>query len=452
MNTPDYFRLSADEIGLLKHVEGAPRAVLNLPTRIDLESEIDEEKILEAMRLAVTRLPFCTIRLHELEDGTFLQYYCKDEPTGLEVVDMSASSDEEFDSYILEMASTTFDNNCNDSQLYNFKLIRTPGGKHTVFFCGYHVIMDTYGVMHVITYFDKVYEALISGKPLPEEGIGIEKHIEQSWEYKNSAKEQRDVEWWCKQFETEPHFSSMNPKGSPEYIEGKNYGHAQTLLQYSACSMPLRIPAETVRRINEAALKLNVSPQLYYMLALRTFLSKNSGSDDVSIATTGARRATLMQKNCGMTLAHMVTWRSIIEGSLVFKDAILKLSVVQKDIYRHIGADMADYVKVVWDRFNVPADSIYKSVVFTYQPYFNVDGVNLKFKANHVNVGITPYPLYLNLMPHDASGDLWADYIYAVGYLDPENLKKFHAFMLKFVNAGVDFPEKTIDELVKETM
>ena len=113
---------------------------------------------------------------------------------------------------------------------------------------------------------------------------------------------------------------------------------------------------------------------------------------------------------------------------------------------------MADYTKVVWERFNVPDASIYKSVVFTYQPYFNVDGTSLKFKANHVNVGITPYPLYLNLMPHDASGDLWADYIYAVGYLQPENLERFHAFMLKFVNAGVDFPEKTISERVKESL
>lgn len=450
MNTPDYFRLSSDEIGLLDHVAGAPRAVLNLPTRIDLESEIDEEKILSAMRLSVTRLPFCTIRLHELEDGTFLQYYCKDEPEGIEVVDMSESTEEEVDSYILKMASTPFDNNCNDSQLYNYKLIRTPGGKHTIFFCGYHVIMDTFGVMHVITYFDKAYDALINGKELPEPGIGIEKHIEQSWEYKKSEKEKKDIAWWCEQFATEPHFASMNPKGSPEYIEGKNYGHAQTLPQFRACSMPRRIPAETVAKINEASLSLNVSPQLYYMLALRTFLAGNSGSNDVTIATTGARRATLMQKNCGMTLAHMVSWRSIIEDDITVKDALLKLSVIQKDLYRHISVDMADYTSVVWKKFNVPEASIYKSVVFTYQPYFNVENTSLKFKATHVNVGITPYPLYLNLMPQDASGDLWADYIYAVGYLMPENLERFHAFMLKFVNSAVDCPEKTIAETTKE--
>ena len=448
-----HFGLSADEIGLLRHVEGAPRAVLNLPVRIDLESEIDEEKILEAMRLTVTRLPFCTIRLHEKEDGTFTQYYCDEEPSGIELVDMTDKNEADIDKYILKMAGSTFDNNCNDSQLYNFKLIRKPDGTHTIFFCGYHIIMDSVGVIQVISYFDKVYSALVNGTELPEKGIGIEKHIEESWKYIGSEKEKRDLEWWAAQFETEPHFSSMNPKGSPEYIEGKNYGKAQTFAQMIAKSMPRRVPCELVHEVNEAALALNVSPQLYFFLALRTFLALNSGCEDVCIATTGARRATLMQKKCGMTLAHMVTWRSFIESETTsFRDALLKLNVTQKDIYRHISVHMADYEKIVKERFNVPYDTIYKSVVFTYQPYVSVENPGLIFKAAHVNVGFTPYPLYMNLMPHDASGDLWADYIYGVGYFLPENIEKFHEFMLEFVKAGMLSPEKTVAELTKQCL
>lgn len=68
------------------------------------------------------------------------------------------------------------------------------------------------------------------------------------------------------------------------------------------------------------------------------------------------------------------------------------------------------------------------------------------------SIAFTPYPLYLNLMPHDASGKLWADYIYAVGYLKPENLKAFHAFMLAFIEKGIDAPDKTINELKAECL
>ena len=55
-------------------------------------------------------------------------------------------------------------------------------------------------------------------------------------------------------------------------------------------------------------------------------------------------------------------------------------------------------------------------------------------------------------MPHDASGDLYADYIYSHNYLDGENLKRFHAFMIRFILAGIDDSGKTLDQLAEECM
>lgn len=452
MTEPKYFKLSADQIGLIKHVKGAPRNVFNLPCRIDLESEIDEKMLVEAMCLSMKRLPYCRLRLHETGNDEILQYYYDGEPENMDIVDMTESTDEEVDAYILKQAGLIFPNNCNDSQLYNFKLIKKSGGKYTIFYCGYHIIMDTFGLMYAITYFDKVYSALKNKTALPPEGMGPEKYIEKSWEYIDSPKFQKDLDWWSTQFETEPHFASMNPKPSPEYVEGKNYGRAQTLLQMMAASMPRKVPKELVQTVNETALKMNVSPMIFYALALRTWMANNSGSDDVTLGTTGARRSTNIFRNCGMTTAHLVTWRSIIGTDTAFADALMKLSIIQKDIFRHIGSNLSDYAAPVFKKYGCPPDGIYRSIVFTYQPYFNVENVDLKFTARHVNTGFTPYPLYLNLMPHDASGDLWADYIYAVGYLKPENLEKFHEFMLSFIEKGIENPKKTINELKAETL
>ena len=452
MSTPNYFRLSRDQVALLIHVERAPRALLNMPVRVDLESEIDEEKALEALRLTVTRLPFCKIRLHELEDGSFEQYYSEEEPSGIELVDMSDKTAEEVDAYILEKAGSPLPNDYNDVQLYEAKLIRTPGGKHTLYFNGYHLIMDSVGLITVIIYFDKVYNALVNGTELPAPGIGPEKHIEKSWEYYESKRWFKDIEWWNAQFATEPHFSSMNPRGSVEYIEGKNYGKAQTFDQLGGKSMPIRIAAETVQIINDAAMKNNMSPQIYFALALRTWLSKMSGSDDVCFDTTGARRSTHVEKECGMTVAHQVTWRSDISRDLSFTDALKQLDISLKDMYRHIGVEMPFYIKPLNEKFALPDGCTYKTVVFTYQPYFTADAVGLKFSANHVDTGFAFYPLYLNLMPHDDSGDLWADYLFSYDYLDEENLKHFHEFMLKFIMAGIQTPDKTIRELTEETI
>lgn len=451
MGAPEYFRLAADQEALFNFVAGYPRVILNMACRVDIESEIDEEKAVEAMKLTVTRLPFCTIRLHEPEPEKFVQYYCDDEPEGFEIVDMSGASEEEIDAYILELAGSPLPNDYDDVQLYDFKLIRAPQGRHIVYFNGFHIIMDSVGLIYVITYFCKVYEALVNGTELPAPGIPVDKLIDQSWEYMASKRAKDDLEWWLGQFATEPHFSSMNPRPSPEYVEGKNYGKDLGEDNIFCESLPKRIPAEFVEKVNAEALKLGVSAQLYYMLALRTWLARNSGYTDVMFDTTGARRATLVQKNGGMTLAHQVQWRSDIPNDCVFRDALLKLNVNQRDIYKHIGI-LEDYLTPSFKRFGTPAGMRYAACVFTYQPYFNSEGLELKFKANHVNIGVTNTPLYLNMMPHDASGDIWADYIYSKGYLDPANLEAFHAFMLRFIENGIADPDKTIAEIAEMSL
>lgn len=452
MNEPKYFRLSSDQIALYFYVYGAPRALLNMPTRVDFEEPIDEEKALEAIKLTVKRLPFCTLRMTEYEKDKFWQYYSDEEPAGIELVDFSDKTDADVDKYLLKKARDPLPNNYNDVQLYDAKLIRRPGGKHTLFFNGYHMIMDSVGLITVITYFFRVYEALVKGTELPAPGIGPEKHIEKSWKYMESKRWQEDVDWWRERFATEPHFSSMNPKPSPEYVEGTNYGLPLRPDQYLCTSMPIRIPAETVNQINAAALERNMSPQIFFALALRTWLSRMSGSEDVCFDTTASRRSALFERDCGMTMAHQITWRSIIPGDTAFNEALKQLDISQKDMYRHVSVDMKDYLGWTNERYGFPKDAIFRSLVFTYQPYFNTEGLDLKFTADHVNTGYAFQSLYLNLMPHDASGDLYADYIYSHNYLDGENLKRFHAFMIKFLLAGIEAPDKTVDQLADECM
>ena len=147
MSEPKYFRLSSDQIALYFYVYGAPRALLNMPTRVDFEEPVDEEKALEAIKLTVKRLPFCTLRMTEYEKDKFWQYYSDEEPAGIELVDFSDKTEEDVDKYLLKKARDPLPNNYNDVQLYDAKLLRRPGGKHTLFFNGYHMIMDSVGLI-----------------------------------------------------------------------------------------------------------------------------------------------------------------------------------------------------------------------------------------------------------------------------------------------------------------
>ena len=253
---------------------------------MDPESYIASGKSMDEVRAAVLaelakdRAPIGNRRMEVTgdEEDKFRQYYSDEAPEGIELIDFSDKTEEDVEEELLDLARSPLPNNYNDVQLYTAKLFRRPSGLDTLFFNGYHMIMDSVGLITVITYFFRVYQALVDGTELPAPGIGPEKHIEQSWKYMESKRWQADIDWWRAKFDKPPVFSSMNPKPSPEYVEGTNYGLPLRPDQYLCTSMPMLIPAETVEQINAAAAANNMSPQIYYALGLRTWLYKMSGS------------------------------------------------------------------------------------------------------------------------------------------------------------------------------
>ena len=66
MSEPVYHELCYQQQCYNKYFEGLPDQFLNLGVRFNIESEIDEEKMLEAVRLTVIRLPYMSARIHKL--------------------------------------------------------------------------------------------------------------------------------------------------------------------------------------------------------------------------------------------------------------------------------------------------------------------------------------------------------------------------------------------------
>jgi len=443
-----YIPLSSGQKGLMDYYGHLPTQFLNLVARLDLESEIDEQLALEAMRLSVLRLPYCRLRLHDDREKGLVQYLSDAEPEGIELLDFSDKSSDWIDNFCVEQAGTAFGNNAKEVQLYYIKLLRVPNGKHIALFRVHHVIVDAYALMYMISYFDKCYAALSGGTELPPEGLDPIIDINKSWEYDNSTREETDIKWWKENLKSELHFTSINGKGNPEFVKGKNYGHELTMLQRMRKTITREIPKVLVDKVNENALKFNVSPQIFYMLALRTYLGIVSDTDDVTIDCTVARRATLVSKKSGMTRANMVWLRSVISPEISFADGIRQLSIIQRETYKHADFLVTSIGEVLKDtEYKAPTGATYKTVLMTYQPYFDIENAHFKFTAQQVTNGVASCPLYLNIMPLDATGSLWAYYQYAVGYTKPESLECFHKFMLCFIESGINSSEETIKAL-----
>ena len=86
----------------------------------------------------------------------------------------------------------------------------------------------------------------------------------------------------------------------------------------------------------------------------------------------------------------------------------------------------------------------------TYQPFFDMGRSELKFRARLLSSGFVPVPLYLLIEPQDTTGDLYADYSYSIGYTKKDGLYHYHDFMLKFLKAAADDPERTLHDLIDQ--
>ena len=98
MEERKYYPLSDEQVGLvlLASVFPAPN-ILYLITRIDFISDIDEERMLEAIRITGDRLPYCRVQLHQQDEQTVVQYLREEAPDPVSVYDLSEGSEEELE-------------------------------------------------------------------------------------------------------------------------------------------------------------------------------------------------------------------------------------------------------------------------------------------------------------------------------------------------------------------
>ncbi len=453
MEERKYYPLSKAQEGLvfLAKVFPSPN-ILYLLCRIDFENGISEERLLEAIRLTGLRLPYCRIRLHDLEDGSTKQYISEDEPEAVKIYDLRESTEKDLDDLILQWQKEPFPNDQRDVQLYRFRLVRLPNGNTALHFVVHHFIMDAFAMMNTIRYLDQVYSALCDGGELPAEGPLPWKLLDEEDAYMGSAREKKDEAWWQAQFETEPKFCSVNGLGGPELVEGKRYGRKQNLDQLRNGLVTCRIPAEFVEKVKDAARERNVSPQVFYMLALRSYLAHTNQSDDVTVVLPVAMRSTCYQKNAGFSVAKSVLIRTRFSKTLPFADALLQVAEVEDGAFRHAKYSSTNVTDYLMERYDVPGDCTYDSVWLTYQPYFELGSSKLRFTARLLPSGFIPTPLYIMIQPQDASGDLYALYDYGLGYTKEESCEQLHAFMLRFLELGVAEPEQSLEELIRRSL
>ncbi|MCQ2478528.1 MAG: condensation domain-containing protein [Clostridia bacterium] len=426
---------------------------MNVAAILDINQEIDEQILLEAIRTAMMRNPSTSVRLHKNVLGKTKMYLSDKEPEGIELLDYSSLSDEDFEKLAEKWAQTSFHRRGIETQLYQIKLIRRKNSKHCFYVNFHHMGFDSYAIMETMRYVCLTYNAMMNNEPLPKVGGSPIAMYQDELNYTGSAAEKADLEYWKNFFDPddEPYFTNLYGKGGKfTQKKGMRSGTCTLPFRNKSAHLNLRIPASVVEKTNKLAELWRVSEQSLHLTALNAYMGMINESDDVTSIVVVARRATLLQKRGGGTLVGSVLVRTKIPRETTSFKAACKISNMRmNESFRHPRQTMFEVNKFANKAYKTASLQGYNGSILCYQPYFNVNDLGMKISFRRLNNGAAPTHLYTTIMQCDDTGDLCVNYEMMAHYYTPDVVEKYHNFMVKFLDAACDNPDKTIAELAK---
>lgn len=434
------------------------KAIVNICTTMHFEEEIDPNLMQQAIYLGICRNKSAFTRIRKV-DKKNLQYFSDASPDKIEVYDYSESTDEELEADIEKWSKTPFPNKSCDTQLYRAKFILKPDGKYALYLAVSHLAFDAYSLMAMASDILDCYKALRDGTPILPSKANPMATMEAEKSYYGSEKYKRDEEFWTNMIENNPEptyasFNEFDPKKHKEYRVKKEkrgrLGVGTNPFIDEGKHYKRRLDKELVAKVNETAKAFSVSPQVIYLLAIRSYISKmRDGLEDISMINTVARRATLAQKRAGGTRVIGITFRMNIRNALSFKDACLEMQNLQNAYYKHSDYPIMLVTKKFSEKFQTPMFTTYCSINVTFQPYYvaNEPTVPVYF-TTHSNGG-SSNTCYLTIMALDNSGDLVFNYDYQTKIYTEEKLDDVHRHIEEFLKKATEEPETTLVELMK---
>ena len=450
-----YYPITSGQMIMFYTAKFSPRKqITNVCTSINIQTPMDDKMLCQALMLAIMRYPALNCRL-TMQGDKIMQYFSTEIPDTVHLLDMTDKTEAQIQSQVDEWSATPFPNKNMDVPLYRINILKMPDGSHTLYFCVCHMIMDAYALMTCVKYMASVYESLRDGTPIPPIKATPIECYENDYKYFSSPRYQRDAQWWADQFSTEPMFTTVNGRGR-DFVRGKRYGVTLHPAKTVADLLNLRIPKEKVEEAHRLAQLLNVSDQCVYTMAVRAYLAAVCETEDVTLLSAVARRATLAQKYGGGTMVNAIPLRTVYPQSISLREAMAIVHKAQSDIFRHADYPCGQVLQMMKDKYNVPMNALslhgYTTVSMTYQPYFNFGDTGLKCSFRREKTGTAASALYMSIMPFDDSGDLWVNYDYLTDLATPESLQRLHNFMLNFISLALENPDMSMEDLSRKAL
>ncbi|MGN0475096.1 MAG: condensation domain-containing protein [Acutalibacteraceae bacterium] len=457
-----YYPLLKDHGSLILAEGLAGKIYNNLCVIINFDQDdIDPDIMENAINQTILRYPSTRLRRHDTKENgkKVVKQYLVDEPE-TRCVRLSFKSDKKLNKFVRKLVSTKFPNNYQDCDLYKVYLVKKANGRYGVLMCMYHLIIDSYGLAKFSEDFSNIYYAMKNNTEMPKPFKPLIPAYQTVWDYETSKRHQADIEFWNDYWDNIPalpQYAALNGfENKQTYIPGKKFGNYLYIFNCKAVQTNYKIPKELVERTDALAKEGKFSAKMLYMLAIRTWLSKNTEkTEEFLIVDLLANRSNPKVAKTGGCFASGMPFYMDAKNSMTVIEACKYTSECQFKFYMHSKLYEEDCSARLEQRMEygkkfekgwVRGSS---AIIFTYQPRFMETDGNYKISCERFTSGKSPMPIYITVMPNDTySGDMNVNYEYMTKIHKEEDIAEFHSFLIKFLDKATSNPELTLGELM----
>lgn len=437
------------------------KQVLNIGSSLTIEQDLDRKALSECIMEAVKRCDSMRLRFCRDKKGNEYQYVVKEDPREPEHFDFTGWREEDALAKLREWTEIPFER--YDSPMNRIVMIKMPDGYQGLYINVDHMTMDA---QSLIVFFRDVIELycnrLYEGIGYPKDMASYIQQLEKDLAYEAGSKaSQKDREF----------FENLIRSSEPVFTD--IYGPEKLLREQKALKNPrLRAATNTSDNVeanitefhleegpSQKLLKFceehQISMVCLLLMGLRTYLQKENDQDDISVTTTIARRATLLEKRSGGSRIHCFPFRTVVAKEDTFMEGLLKIRDAQNQYFRHANYSPAEYFNYRHNYYHLKDGQTYEPLSLTYQPLaMKYDGPGLdklgdiKYKTARYSNGVAAHTLYLTVSHRASDNGLDFAFEYQTGVVTPEKLEFIYYYLCRIIFRGVEDCRRSVGEII----
>lgn len=436
------------------------KQVLNIGTSLTIQQSLDFGALKEAIYRAYDRCDSMRLRFTADEEGNVYQYVADREERDIEFFDFTGWQECHAVDKMKEWTSIPFER--FDTPLNRVVMIITPDGFQGIYMLVDHMTMDAQSLILFLKDVIEIYASMkYEGFTYPNEMKSYIEQLEKDLAYEAESKaKKRDSAFFENIISSsEPVFNSIfGPDKLMREREKEKNPNLRAVTNVSdnvdANIITFQLEADPSQRLMQFCEDNHISMVCLLMMGLRTYLQKVNNNDDVSINTTVARRATLLEKKSGGTRIHCFPFRTIVDKGETFMEGLKKIRDGQNQIFRHANYDPASYYAFRNKYYELKSGQTYEPLSLTYQPLTlqnkGLDRLqDIRYKSAWYSNGAAAHALYLTVMHRAEDNGMNFNFEHQTGVVHFEDLQYLYYYLCRIIFKGVENPEMTVGEILE---